>query len=63
MLTMSQQMTTDFNYYYGLQKSVETHIAASDTPIFVYHFSYSRRDPRFSLGKSRLSLVLLNVKQ
>ncbi|KDR18989.1 Esterase FE4 [Zootermopsis nevadensis] len=44
------EMTTDFNYYYGLQKSVETHIAASDTPIFVYHFSYSRRDPRFSLG-------------
>jgi hypothetical protein len=44
-------MTSDFNYYYGLQKSVNMLTAASDIPIFVYHFSYHRRDPRFSLGK------------
>jgi hypothetical protein len=52
LLTMFQQMTSDFNYYYGLQKSVNTYVAASDTPIFVYHFSYSKRHSRFSLGKS-----------
>jgi hypothetical protein len=50
------QMISDFSYYYGLQKSVNTLTAASDTPIFVYHFSYSSRDSRFSLGKCHLSL-------
>ncbi|KAJ4442893.1 hypothetical protein ANN_04486, partial [Periplaneta americana] len=44
------EMTTDYNYYYGLLKSVKTLVAASGVPIFVYHFSYNRRDPRVSLG-------------
>ncbi|GFG30819.1 hypothetical protein Cfor_10881 [Coptotermes formosanus] len=44
------EMTSHFNYYYGLSKSVNTLVNVSDTPIFVYYFSYNRRDARFSLG-------------
>ncbi|KAJ9583840.1 hypothetical protein L9F63_021816 [Diploptera punctata] len=44
------EMTSDFNYYHGLVKSINTLVQASDVPVFMYHFSYNRRDPRISLG-------------
>jgi len=44
------EMTSHFGFYYGLQKSVKTLVSVSDTPIFVYQFSYNQRDKRFSLG-------------
>jgi len=44
------ELTSHFSYYYGLLKSVNTLVNVSDTPLFVYRFSYNRRDTRFSLG-------------
>jgi len=44
------ELTSHFSYYYGLLKSVNAFVNVSDTPIFVYRFSYNRRDTRFSLG-------------
>lgn len=55
------QMTSHFNYYYGLLKSVNTFINVSDTPIFVYRFSYNSRDTRFSLGKCHSHFIVRNV--
>lgn len=55
------QMTSHFNYYYGLWNSVNTFINVSDTPIFVYRFSYNRHDTRFSLGKCHSQFIVWNV--
>ncbi|KAK7872816.1 hypothetical protein R5R35_006695 [Gryllus longicercus] len=44
------EITTDYNYFHGVVKSVDLHTEASKAAVFVYHFSFHIRDPRFTLG-------------